>query len=45
MSKIYYIDLENKSVNLFGTKLHYAEISEVIRGIKKSYKGFTFTSL
>ena len=39
-----YIDLENKSVNLFGTKLHYSEISEVIRGIKKSYKGFTFTS-
>lgn len=40
-----YIELENKSIDLFGTKLHYPRISEAVRGIRKSYKGFVFKEI
>lgn len=35
-------ELERQSENLFGVKLNFSNISEVARGKKRTYKGFTF---
>lgn len=36
------LELERQSENLFGVKLYQGDISKVLRGLRKSHKGYTF---